>query len=117
MAEKLIFERSYRGTRGYRLAPLDIEGKGIAFGARAGGKIKMALQSTAIPCVLFYQANFAHVNVDSRWRPFFYWLAWGFVAATLVVTVLSAVHYIWLSIRTLKPGGDSSESSGDSSLP
>ncbi len=82
------------------------EGQGIPFGARWGGKLKMILQSVTIPAVLLYEANFAATRsawlaADHWARSCFYWLAWALVAATLVATVLSALQYLALSVRTL----------------
>ena len=82
-----------------------IEGQGISFGARWGGKVKMILQSTAIPAVLLYQANF-HAQAENVYKSFFYWFAWGTVAATLLATLLSAGDYVLLSIRTLSKSGE-----------
>ncbi|MFQ5654858.1 MAG: CDP-diacylglycerol--glycerol-3-phosphate 3-phosphatidyltransferase [Planctomycetota bacterium] len=79
-----------------------IEMKGIPFGARWGGKIKMILQSITIPAVLFYQANYDPLPASEPAREFFHEVAWALVIATLIATLLSAWDYVYLSIRALR---------------
>ncbi len=85
-----------------------VEGRGIPFGARRGGKIKMILQSITIPAVLLYQANFSLLADGEPWKLFFYRFAWALVLTTLVVTVLSALSYVSFCVRVLR-GTASSE--------
>ena len=65
------------------------EGSGVAFGARGLGKIKMIIQSVAIPVILGLA-----VNVPATSAPWSGWLCLGLAWATVIVTVLSAVPYL-----------------------
>ncbi len=78
-----------------------MESQGIEFGARAGGKVKMVLQSMLIPAAMLVQAN-----GESGIYP---WLLgsldvvlailfWG----TLISTVWSAVDYMMFAIRATR---------------
>ena len=82
------------GLRGY------IESRGIPFGARWGGKLKMVLQSVTIPLVLLYQGNFADSGSD--WEPTVLWAAWLLILLTVLATLLSAWDYIHLAIKALR---------------
>ncbi len=76
-----------------------MESQGVEFGARAGGKLKMVLQSMLIPAVMFKKAN--------EGSEFFYpWLLesldvvnvilfWG----TLATTLWSAADYILVATK------------------
>ena len=82
------------GLRGY------VESRGIPFGARWGGKLKMVLQSVTIPLVLLYQGNFADSGSD--WEPTVLWAAWLLILLTVLATLLSAWDYIHLAIKALR---------------
>jgi CDP-diacylglycerol--glycerol-3-phosphate 3-phosphatidyltransferase len=70
-----------------------LESSGVAFGAGAGGKLKMIFQSVTVPTVLFYEANFK----DSEfWR----WAVICLLAVTIVLTISSSLQYI-LRARSL----------------
>ena len=82
------------GLRGY------IESRGIPFGARWGGKIKMILQSVCIPTVLLYQGNFA--GSGSSWEQVVLWSAWVLILLTVLATLISAWDYIHLAVKALR---------------
>ncbi|MEC9475700.1 MAG: CDP-diacylglycerol--glycerol-3-phosphate 3-phosphatidyltransferase [Planctomycetota bacterium] len=76
-----------------------MESQGVEFGARAGGKLKMVLQSMLIPAAMLLEANgesdigpviFQTLNVVTVI------LFWG----TLITTIWSAVDYLLFAIRT-----------------
>ena len=98
------------GLRGY------IESRGIPFGARWGGKIKMILQSVTIPMVLMYQANLA--ESDSAWAEITLTVCWVLILLTVLATLLSAWDYMHLALKALRiePGdeddGESNERVG-----
>jgi len=75
-----LFVTSVRGV---------LEGRGIAFGAEWAGKLKMLLQSIAVPVSLFVGVN-EFASESAAWRGFRDGLVW----ATLAVTVLSAWPYV-----------------------
>ena len=76
-----------------------MESQGVEFGARAGGKVKMVLQSMLIPAAMLLEAN-----GESDIGPVIFQaleivtviLFWG----TLVTTIWSAVDYLLFAIRT-----------------
>jgi CDP-diacylglycerol--glycerol-3-phosphate 3-phosphatidyltransferase len=76
-----------------------MESQGVAFPARAGGKLKMVLQSMLIPAAMLLEAN-----GEADIGPVFYQalevvtviLFWG----TLVTTIWSAIDYLLFAIRT-----------------
>ena len=76
-----------------------MESQGVEFGARAGGKLKMVLQSMLIPAAMLLEAN-----GESDIGPVIFQaleivtviLFWG----TLVTTIWSAVDYLLFAIRT-----------------
>jgi CDP-diacylglycerol--glycerol-3-phosphate 3-phosphatidyltransferase len=78
-----------------------MESQGIEFGARAGGKVKMVLQSMLIPAAMLVQAN-----GESGIYPWMLGsldvvlaiLFWG----TLISTVWSAVDYLMFAIRATR---------------
>lgn len=73
----------------------EMEDMGVKFGANLFGKLKMVLQSTAIPTVLFI------VYLGPRGT----WLAHvrdALVYATVIVTVLSGLPYITSAIRAVR---------------
>ncbi|MBI3269136.1 MAG: CDP-diacylglycerol--glycerol-3-phosphate 3-phosphatidyltransferase [Planctomycetes bacterium] len=63
------------------------EGRGIAFGAKPGGKLKMTVQCTAIATSLFFYTHFQ----DQLWCR---WLTAGLFWASLGITVGSALPYL-----------------------
>lgn len=86
------------GLRGY------IESRGLPFGARWGGKLKMVLQSVAIPAILLFEANKDYLagagkpGLVETW----YQLTVVLVLLMMVATVLSAWDYVSLAIRALR---------------
>ena len=78
-----------------------MESQGIEFGARAGGKVKMVLQSMLIPAAMLVQAN-----GESGIYPWMLGsldvvlaiLFWG----TLISTVWSAFDYLMFAIRATR---------------
>jgi CDP-diacylglycerol--glycerol-3-phosphate 3-phosphatidyltransferase len=78
-----------------------MESQGIEFGARAGGKVKMVLQSMLIPAAMLVQANgksgiypWLLGSLDVVLAILF----WG----TLISTVWSAVDYLMFAIRATR---------------
>ncbi|MCC6581749.1 MAG: CDP-alcohol phosphatidyltransferase family protein [Phycisphaeraceae bacterium] len=68
----------------------ELEGRGIRFGAKLGGKLKTLLQSIAIPFVLGIVALDPNV-------PGHAWMQWvrdGLVYASVLATVISGIPYI-----------------------
>jgi len=78
-----------------------LESRGVAFGAAASGKLKMVLQSITIPVVIFYQANIAGDPVTA-WDSIGYWAVFGFLLATLLMTVGSCVSYLQRAIALIR---------------
>ena len=76
-----------------------MESQGVAFGARAGGKLKMVLQSMLIPAAMLLEAN-GEADIGPVLYPALevvtVILFWG----TLVTTIWSAVDYLLFAIRT-----------------
>jgi CDP-diacylglycerol---glycerol-3-phosphate 3-phosphatidyltransferase len=89
-------EFTINGLRGF------VESRGIRFGSDWSGKLKMIMQSIAIPAVFFFKiVEIGLPSVDwavigSRW------LAIVTVWAALVLTVYSGVEYIVKATRLLK---------------
>jgi len=80
-----------------------LESRGVAFGAALSGKLKMMLQSVAIPAVLFYEANVAEAAAPGGLLArTSYWITAGLLAATLVVTLASCVGYVQRAIRLIR---------------
>jgi len=84
-----------------------MESRGVAFGAEWSGKLKMLIQSIAIPLVIFYQANLAWLPPDSKAVG----VASGFktftvfcLALTLIATVGSAITYVRRAMALLRKG-------------
>jgi len=76
----------------------EMETGGVRFGAVWSGKLKMILQSAAIPLVLLI------VWIDPR-TPGWGWLAWirdALVYATVAATVASGVPYVQRAARVLR---------------
>ena len=82
-----------------------LESNGVAFGAALSGKLKMVVQSTTIPFVLFYQANLAPNPAGAQETDLaraFYWMTMGLLALTLILTVTSSVGYVNRAIRLIR---------------
>ena len=83
-----------------------MESRGHEFGADPAGKLKMIIQCIAVPAVIF-----THILRDllgEDWQGiqwFFWWLAVGFVWATLLLTVVSGVNYVKKAWTHLKDAG------------
>lgn len=82
-----------------------IESRGIPFGARWDGKVKMILQSIAIP------ATFLWRFVDLRWGGAeawaldgAYWFAMATIWITIAVTITSGVRYVLAAAELLRSG-------------
>jgi len=83
-----------------------LEARGVAFGASLSGKLKMFVQSLAIPAVLIHEANFADPNstpelLEALATPV-YWITLGLLAATLFLTLSSCVSYLQRAVRHLR---------------
>lgn len=88
-----------------------LESRGVAFGAAWSGKVKMVLQSVAIPFVLFYQANLAAAEPGGAWAQAadaFRALTIVLLAATLAVTVGSSVGYVRRAVSLIRAGSGAS---------
>lgn len=82
-----------------------LESSGHAFGALFIGKLKMLVQSLAIPVVLFYVANLQSKSPgDSGYElaQMFRWFTIGTLATTLVLTVASCVDYLQRAVKLLR---------------
>ncbi len=81
-----------------------LESRGVAFGAVAIGKIKMVVQSVAIPAVLLYEANFAPGAGEelTATGTFFWYVAVATLVLTLVLTVVSCVSYLHRAYRLIR---------------
>lgn len=75
-----------------------LEGRGLAFGADLGGKVKMLLQSVAVPLCLFVATQPGPHGSDAWHR-----LREILVALTVLVTILSAIPYLR---RAFAAGGE-----------
>ena len=64
-----------------------LEGKGVAFGAGLGGKLKMICQSVTVPSVLLYRAHLVDF-APARWTVIV------LLGASLVFTISSSVEYV-----------------------
>ncbi|MEM7166686.1 MAG: CDP-diacylglycerol--glycerol-3-phosphate 3-phosphatidyltransferase [Planctomycetota bacterium] len=82
------------GLRGF------IESRGLPFGARWGGKIKMILQCITIPAVMVYEAN--HEAVADGLASTFYYFTVVLLWATMGATLLSAWDYVSLAMKALR---------------
>ncbi|MFP4143975.1 MAG: CDP-diacylglycerol--glycerol-3-phosphate 3-phosphatidyltransferase [Phycisphaeraceae bacterium] len=80
----------------------ELEGQGVQFGAGPAGKLKMILQSVAVPVVLLI------VLIDPRgdgWR----WLSWvrdAIVYLTVFVTVVSGIPYVFRAASSMAAAGE-----------
>ena len=77
----------------------EIEHGGAAFGATLFGKLKMVLQSVAIPLVLLI-VYFDPALSDRLWLA---WVRDVLVYAVVIVTVFSALPYLTRAVKTLGP--------------
>jgi CDP-diacylglycerol--glycerol-3-phosphate 3-phosphatidyltransferase len=75
------------------------ESRGVAFGAVFIGKLKMVVQSIAIPVTLGFVALYPEGTKDSTVQTSFYWVVVASLAVTLVLTVASCADYIQRAIR------------------
>lgn len=75
-----------------------VESSGGAFPADWAGKVKMLLQSVAIPVALGVAA-IPSIGASSAWQGASEFLVW----AMLVATVGSALPYVWRAGRMLRP--------------
>lgn len=71
------------------------ESQGIAFGAKTSGKLKMILQSIAIPLVLLLV-----VNWPTQQQDLIFWFCNGLMWSTIAITIWSGVPYL-IGIRSL----------------
>jgi CDP-diacylglycerol--glycerol-3-phosphate 3-phosphatidyltransferase len=107
----LFRELLISGLRSY------LESQNIPFAASWSGKIKMIVQSIAIPCVLFYEANFSKAADSSletiSWMErATYYLTQTFLWLTILSTVLSCASYIrraWTVLAEQSASRDASE--------
>lgn len=76
-----------------------IESEGIQFPAGVSGKLKMILQSVAVPTVLLTMAVFDAVTPGTFGR----WLIDLTVWATVAVTILSGAPYVSRAIVAMRP--------------
>lgn len=78
----------------------ELEGRGVQFGANLWGKLKMILQSVAVPVIL------AIVWIDPAPAAGHAWLAWVrdiLVYLTIIVTVFSGLPYLTQATRAMRP--------------
>lgn len=80
-----------------------VEGRGQSFQANAWGKIKMTLQSVAIPTILAAIAIF-DVSAGTPAR----WTIDGLVWVTVAATAISGIPYIFRGIQACREPGDAS---------
>ncbi|MCA8994454.1 MAG: CDP-diacylglycerol--glycerol-3-phosphate 3-phosphatidyltransferase, partial [Planctomycetaceae bacterium] len=71
-----------------------MEQHGIDFSAQFSGKLKMGLQSVAVPVCLLSMSEWA-VQLMGEWREEFFILRTVLLWGTLIVTVYSGVEYTW----------------------
>lgn len=82
-----------------------LESRGVAFGAVLSGKVKMIVQSIAIPMVLLYQANFSSIPAGANGRSFanvLYGLTVALLFFTLVTTITSSFEYVKRAIKLIR---------------
>ena len=75
-----------------------VESGGVKFGSKLSGKLKMILQSIAIPLVLFFTVNFR--TGETPWAM---WTCHVIVYVTVAVTVWSGLPYV-LGLRRIMGG-------------
>lgn len=90
----LMREFLISGLRSY------LESHGVPFGAGAGGKLKMVIQSITIPVILFYEAN-------ARGSTGFRWTAIVLLGLTILLTLSSSVQYLFRAARILRASPES----------
>lgn len=76
-----------------------LEGLGVPFPADPVGKVKMLLQSVAVPMCLVVAVH-AGAAESEVWR----WSRDGIAWATVVATVISAIPYVVRAVRVAPPG-------------
>jgi len=74
-----------------------LESMGISGGAKLSGKLKMILQSVAVPVVLFLV-----VNVRTSETAWAMWTCHALIYATLIVTTWSGVPYVLGLVQAMK---------------
>jgi CDP-diacylglycerol--glycerol-3-phosphate 3-phosphatidyltransferase len=77
-----------------------LESRGVAFGAARSGKLKMVVQSIAIPAVIFYEANLS--KAQGSFQVTFYWCTVGLLGLTLILTVGSCYGYVLRAVRLIR---------------
>jgi CDP-diacylglycerol--glycerol-3-phosphate 3-phosphatidyltransferase len=99
----LIVTREFlvNGLRGY------IEARGVAFPARWDGKLKMVMQCIAIPAVFLVRTVDLSLGASVAWL----WqlslgLAYVFVWASFVLTIVSGARYVVAAARVLRTAED-----------
>ena len=99
----LIVAREFlvNGLRGY------IEARGVAFPARWDGKLKMVMQCIAIPAVFLVRTVDLSLGASVAWL----WqlslgLAYVFVWASFVLTIVSGARYVVAAARVLRTAED-----------
>ncbi len=86
----------------------EAESMGVSFAASWSGKMKMILQSIAIPLVLFLTINFK-TGGDGTVAVVARWVCYVVVYATVIVTIWSGLPYV----KRLRNITESGEDSGD----
>ena len=84
-----------------------LEARGVPFGATLSGKLKMLLQSIAIPAVLIHEANFSPSSTTALSEPgaltsVTYWTVVALLAITLLSTLVSCLLYVARAIVLLR---------------
>jgi CDP-diacylglycerol--glycerol-3-phosphate 3-phosphatidyltransferase len=82
-----------------------LESRGVAFGAAPIGKLKMLVQSIAIPMVLLYQANFSSIPAGARGSgvaSVVFWLTVTLLILTLLTTITSSFEYVQRAIKLIR---------------
>lgn len=76
----------------------ELEGRGVEFGANAWGKVKMILQSVAVPVVL----AIVWLDPAAAGHTWMAWLRDILVYATVIVTVVSGIPYVTRAARGMR---------------
>ena len=77
----------------------ELEGSGVKFGANLWGKLKMILQSIAVPVVLLI----VYLDPELPGRAWLGWVRDALVYATVAATLFSGIPYIFAAGRVMKP--------------
>ena len=80
----------------------ELEGSGVKFGANLWGKLKMILQSIAIPVVLLI----VYLDPELPGREWLGWVRDILVYATVAATLFSGIPYIFAAGRVMKDSGN-----------